>query len=88
MVTSEAVPLAKTGGLGDMVTGLSNELARRGHDVKIMLPGYASVDDHAVSKEPLRTVDIPILGKTQSATIERLLVRRERAGGVLSPDYV
>ncbi|HSE58419.1 MAG TPA: glycogen synthase GlgA [Nitrospiraceae bacterium] len=88
MVTSEAVPLAKTGGLGDMVTGLSNELARRGHDVKIMLPGYASVDGHAVSKEPLRTVDIPVLGKTESATIERLLIRRERAGAVLSPDYV
>jgi starch synthase len=88
MVTSEAVPLAKTGGLGDMVTALSNELARRGHDVKIMLPGYASADDHAVSKELLYTIDVPILGRTESASIERILVRRDRPGGTRNPDYV
>jgi starch synthase len=88
MVTSEAVPLAKTGGLGDMVTGLSNELSRRGHDVKIMLPGYASVYDHAISNEPLGTIDVPILGRTESATIERLLVRRDGVGGTRSPDYL
>lgn len=88
MVTSEAVPLAKTGGLGDMVTGLSNELCRLGHDVKVMLPGYASVGDHAVSRARLCTIDVPISGRTDSATIERILVRRDRADATRGPDYV
>lgn len=40
MVTSEAVPFAKTGGLADMVTTLSAELAHMGHDVRIVMPRY------------------------------------------------
>lgn len=88
MVTSEAVPLAKTGGLGDMVTGLSNELTRRGHDVRIMLPGYRSIDNHVISRAPLCTIDVPVLGRTESATIECILVRQDRVDGPRSPDYV
>ncbi len=44
MVTSEVVPFAKAGGLGDMVGALSSELGRQGHDVRIVLPRYYSVD--------------------------------------------
>ena len=41
MVCSELAPLAKTGGLADAVTGLSDALAARGHDVRVLLPQYA-----------------------------------------------
>ena len=44
MACSEAVPFAKTGGLADMVPALSISLARLGHDVKIVIPRYYSVD--------------------------------------------
>lgn len=44
MVTSEAVPFAKAGGLADMVSALSAELHRLGHDVRLVLPRYYSVD--------------------------------------------
>lgn len=44
MVTAEAVPFAKTGGLADMVSALSIQLAREGHDVKIVLPRYYKID--------------------------------------------
>jgi starch synthase len=44
MITSEAVPFAKTGGLGDAVSSLSLALARLGHEVRIVLPRYYSVD--------------------------------------------
>jgi len=44
MISSEAVPFAKAGGLGDMVSALSAELGRQGHDVRIVLPRYYSVD--------------------------------------------
>ena len=40
MVTSECAPVAKVGGLGDVVEGLSNELQIRGNAVEIILPKY------------------------------------------------
>jgi starch synthase len=44
MVSSEAVPFAKTGGLADMVSALSITLAKLGHEVKIAMPRYYSID--------------------------------------------
>lgn len=44
MISSEVLPFAKAGGLGDMVAALSAELGRQGHDVRIVLPRYYSVD--------------------------------------------
>jgi len=44
MVTSETVPWAKTGGLADVVSALSINLAKLGHDVRIVLPRYYSID--------------------------------------------
>jgi len=40
MVASELAPVAKVGGLGDVVFGLSRELEIRGHSVEIILPKY------------------------------------------------
>ena len=40
MISSECAPVAKVGGLGDVVQGLSNELAIRGNSVEIILPKY------------------------------------------------
>jgi starch synthase len=44
MAASEAVPFAKTGGLADAVSALSLALAKLGHDVRIVLPRYYSID--------------------------------------------
>lgn len=45
-VASEAVPLAKTGGLGDMVGACAAALQRAGLHVTVMLPGYP----HAIAQ--------------------------------------
>jgi len=46
-ITPELAPLAKVGGLADVVTGLSRELEWRGHSVEIILPKYACMHyDH------------------------------------------
>ena len=44
MVTSEAVPYAKTGGLADVVSALSLALAKQGHDVRIVIPRYYMIN--------------------------------------------
>jgi starch synthase len=40
MIASECAPIAKVGGLGDVVHGLSRELSLRGQRVDIVLPKY------------------------------------------------
>ncbi len=40
MVASECAPAIQVGGLGDVVSGLSRELAVRGNDVEIIVPKY------------------------------------------------
>ena len=42
-ITPELAPLAKVGGLADVVTGLSRELEVRGNNVEIILPKYDSM---------------------------------------------
>lgn len=43
MVTSELAPVAKVGGLADVVIGLSKDLVKKGHTVEVMLPMYHSM---------------------------------------------
>lgn len=42
-VTSEAFPLAKTGGLGDAVSGMARAVQSRVSDITVMLPAYRGV---------------------------------------------
>ena len=42
-LASEVVPFAKTGGLADVSGALPEALARRGHQVSVILPWYPQV---------------------------------------------
>ncbi len=42
-IASELAPIAKVGGLGDVIYGLSKELVRLNHTVEIILPKYDSI---------------------------------------------
>ena len=53
LLAAEVAPLSKTGGLGDMVGGLTRYLHAAGHDVRLFSPCYASIDRAACSAEPL-----------------------------------
>lgn len=55
MVTSEAAPFAKIGGLGDAVSALSRALERAGHDVRLVLPRYYFID-----KSKLEAMGAPV----------------------------
>lgn len=55
MVTSEAVPFAKAGGLGDVISPLSLALKNVGLDVRIIMPRYYFID-----KKPFRQTGIKL----------------------------
>lgn len=52
IVSAECAPFAKTGGLADVAAALARTLWRRGHDVRLFVPYYSSID-----KGGLETVD-------------------------------
>ncbi|HZI92876.1 MAG TPA: glycogen synthase GlgA [Patescibacteria group bacterium] len=61
MIASEMAPLAKVGGLADVVGALSAALVSEQHDVRVVLPGYAAIDlsRHTVKNGPNgRTVEV------------------------------
>jgi len=62
--TSEAHPLAKTGGLADVSGALPAALNRIGADVRMLLPGYPSVLDKAENLTRRFHIDLPVHGET------------------------
>ena len=57
--SSEAVPLVKTGGLGDVSGSLPLALHRLGHDVRLVMPAYADAIARVSDAEPLGTLPVP-----------------------------
>ncbi|MHB1678190.1 MAG: glycogen synthase GlgA [Sulfuriferula sp.] len=58
-VASEAYPLVKTGGLGDVVNSLPHALHRIGVDVRLVLPAYRAVLMQLQSVRILGWIEIP-----------------------------
>jgi len=65
MVAAEMAPFAKAGGLGDALFALSRTLASTGHDVRVVLPCYGSIDREAFGLRPVASLEVPmgILGQ-------------------------
>ncbi len=58
MLAAEAAPLAKVGGLADVVGSLPRALAALGHEVRVVIPGYGSIDWPRF--EPVRVAQFPV----------------------------
>jgi len=59
-VASEAVPLAKSGGLADVVGALPAALVHEGYDARIVMPGYRSAIDKAESMGKVKWLPDPL----------------------------
>ncbi len=59
IVTSEAVPFAKTGGLADAVPALAGAMKELGHDVRLIMPRYYGIDRDGLQPE-LSTLGVPM----------------------------
>jgi len=60
--TSEAVPFAKTGGLADVAGALPAALAEAGCDVRVVLPGYRSIDRAKFGFRAIGRASVPLGG--------------------------
>ena len=69
MITSEAVPFSKSGGLADVAGALTPALIDKGHDARIIVPSYnTSLED---SGKPECVLDIDMLKGPEKVEIRR-----------------
>jgi starch synthase len=61
---AEALPFAKVGGLADVGSGLTKALARSGHEVTLVLPGYRGTGDGIA----LCRTEVPLGDRTEIVT--------------------
>ncbi len=63
-VASEVTPFVKTGGLADVSGALPKVLKKMGHNIKVIIPRYYSIQREKLEKLPLSLgVDMGILGE-------------------------
>ncbi len=67
MVTSEAVPFSKSGGLADVAGALSSALVKLGHSVTVFMPLYSFIEREGFRKSI--SFQIPMLGKNEKAEV-------------------
>lgn len=80
VLSAEAVPFAKVGGLADVAASLPKALQSLGHDVRLVIPRYGRVDPIRFNLKTLFTLDVPVDTTTKPATI----MEARPGGGVLT----
>ncbi len=72
MISAEYAPFAKTGGLADMVTGLSRALVSAGHDVRVILPRYAGIAPGALELDGVQVSPVAVAGVHPGYSFQQL----------------
>lgn len=75
MVSSEAVPYAKTGGLADVAGALPLELAKLGYDIILLIPHYRCLRESGRTFRPVCRLPVPTPQGVIDTLIEEDVVR-------------
>jgi starch synthase len=81
LLSSEAVPFAKTGGLADVSGALPKALRDQGVDVRLFLPLFDQIDRNLISEGPIETFPVEWRGQLRE-------VRIWQSGAVGAPTYL
>ncbi len=70
LVSAEVAPFAKVGGLADVAGALPKALKAMGHDVRVVMPRYGSIDIEKYGLHPvLRDLAVPLAHQPVHATV-------------------
>jgi len=74
-VAAEINPLAKIGGLGDVIGSLPQALRQAGHDVRIAVPRYGSINLDGYQTTGQGSFTIPFMGRQEEIGIIQVLLK-------------
>jgi len=83
-LSTEAVPFAKTGGLGDVCGALPATLASRGHNVSLILPAFSSIHRAGL---PISATDISFAIPMRNRIVGARLLVADLPGVVAEPGH-
>ena len=78
MIAGEVAPYAKTGGLGEVMAALPKAVRRLGHDVRVYMPRYGSIDRQQYPLVPIgKTVTLNVAGEETPISFAASILAQE-----------